>query len=91
MNPRATLTILALLIVQASRAAGVWEPIPQTSLNRLARDTMRAHAIDSVIRVSSIAAAVTRQNAYAGFAEEIGLVQGDSIDLGKGLIKRVKK
>lgn len=71
-----------------SAPAPKWEPIPADALARFARDTTRAHQIDSVIRVQSIAASVTRQNAFQSLGEDIHFVQGDSVDLAKGAVKR---
>ena len=72
----------------AKVAPSAWEPIPADVLARFARDTTRAHQIDSVIRVQSIAASVTRQNAFQSLGEDIHFTQGDSVDLTKGVVKR---
>ena len=56
---------------------------------RFARDTTRAHQIDSVARVQAQAAQVIRQNALQNLGEDIHYAQGDSVDLGRGIIKHV--
>ena len=66
-----------------------WEPIAPDALARFARDTTRAHQLDSVARVQVQAAQVIRQNALQNLGEDIHYAQGDSVDLGRGIIKRV--
>lgn len=65
-----------------------WEPIAPDALARFARDTTRAHQLDSVARVQGQAAQVIRQNALQNLGEDIHYAQGDSVDLGRGVIKR---
>ena len=82
----ATVTALAASTPKASQ----WEPIDAGSLARFARDTTRAHQLDSVARVQVQAAQVIRQNALQNLGEDIHYAQGDSVDLGRGIIKRFK-
>ena len=65
-----------------------WEPIAPDVLARFARDTTHAHQLDSVARVQVQAAQAIRQNALQNLGEDIHYVQGDSVDLGRGIIKR---
>lgn len=65
-----------------------WEPIAPDALARFARDTTRAHQLDSVARAQVQAAQVIRQNALQNLGEDIHYAQGDSVDLGRGIIKR---
>ena len=69
-------------------AAPQWEPIAPDALVRFARDTTRAHQLDSVARVQAQAAQAIRQNALQNLGEDIHYTQGDSVDLGRGIIKR---
>ena len=81
------ITILLALAAGAFAGQG-WEPIAPDALARFARDTTRAHQIDSVARVQGQAAQVIRQNALQNLGEDIHYTQGDSVDLGRGIIKR---
>ena len=58
-------------------------------LARFSRDTTRAHQLDSVARMQVQAAQVIRQNALQNLGEDIHYAQGDSVDLGRGIIKRI--
>lgn len=82
---------IAILLAIASGAfAGQgWEPIAPDAIARFARDTTRAHQIDSTIRMQAIAANAIRQNALQNLGDDIHYAQGDSVDLQRGLIKRV--
>ena len=68
-----------------------WEPIDPGALSRLVRDTTRAHQLDSVARVQVQAGQVIRQNAWQNLGEDMHYVQGDSVDLARGVIKRIRK
>ena len=82
--------IAILLALATGTFAGQgWEPIAPDVLARFARDTTRAHQIDSVARVQAVAANAIRQNALQNLGEDIHYTQGDSVDLGRGVIKRV--
>ena len=82
--------IAILLAIAAGAFAGQgWEPIAPDVLARFARDTTRAHQIDSVAHVQAVAANAIRQNALQNLGEDIHYTQGDSVDLGRGIIKRV--
>ena len=83
----ATATVAAL--AASTPKAPQWEPIDAGSLARFARDTTRAHQLDSVARVQGQAAQVIRQNALQNLGEDIHYTQGDSVDLGRGIIKRI--
>ena len=87
---------LAIALIAAAAVAALaastpkapqWEPIDAGSLARFARDTTRAHQLDSVARVQAQAAQVIRQNALQNLGEDIHYAQGDSVDLGRGIIK----
>lgn len=81
--------IAILLAIAAGAFAGQgWEPIAPDAIARFARDTTKAHQIDSTIRVQAIAANAIRQNALQNLGEDIHYAQGDSVDLGRGVIKR---
>ena len=91
-------TTIALIAAAALAAAAAeapkatqWEPIDPGALSRLVRDTTRAHQLDSVARVQMQAGQVIRQNAWQNLGEDLHYIQGDSVDLTRGLIKRVKK
>mgnify|MGYP003504367333 FL=1 len=88
-----TTALIATAAVAALAAstpkAPQWEPIAPDALARFARDTTRAHQLDSVARVQAQAAQVIRQNALQNLGEDIHYTQGDSVDLGRGIIKRV--
>lgn len=88
-----TIALIATAAVTALAAstpkAPQWEPIAPDALARFARDTTRAHQLDSVARVQGQAAQVIRQNALQNLGEDIRYTQGDSVDLGRGIIKRV--
>jgi len=88
-----TIALIATAAVAALAAstpkAPQWEPIAPDALARFARDTTRAHQLDSVARVQGQAAQVIRQNALQNLGEDIHYTQGDSVDLGRGIIKRV--
>lgn len=86
---------IALIAIAAGAALSAstptvpqWEPIAPDALARFARDTTRAHQLDSVARVQVQAAQVIRQNALQNLGEDIHYTQGDSVDLGRGIIKR---
>lgn len=87
-----TIALIATAAVAALAAstpkAPQWEPIAPDVLTRFARDTTRAHQLDSVARVQGQAAQVIRQNALQNLGEDIHYAQGDSVDLGRGIIKR---
>ena len=83
----ATAAVAAL--AASTPKAPQWEPIAPDALARFARDTTRAHQLDSVARVQAQAAQVIRQNALQNLGEDIHYTQGDSVDLGRGIIKRV--
>ena len=87
-----TIALIATAAVAALSAstpkAPQWEPIAPDALARFARDTTRAHQIDSVARVQAVAANAIRQNALQNLGEDIHYAQGDSVDLGRGIIKR---
>ena len=87
-----TIALIATAAVAALAAstpkAPQWEPIAPDVLARFARDTTRAHQLDSVARVQVQAAQAIRQNALQNLGEDIHYVQGDSVDLGRGIIKR---
>ena len=83
----ATATVAAL--AASTPKAPQWEPIAPDALARFARDTTRAHQLDSVARVQAQAAQVIRQNALQNLGEDIRYAQGDSVDLGRGIIKRI--
>ena len=68
-----------------------WEPIDPGVLARFARDTTRAHQLDSAARVQVQAGQVIRQNAWQNLGEDLHYAQGDSVDLGHGAIKRAKR
>ena len=76
-------------LAAATPKAPQWEPIAPDALARFARDTTRAHQLDSVARVQAQAAQVIRQNALQNLGEDIHYTQGDSVDLGRGIIKRI--
>lgn len=82
-------TAVAVLAASAPKAPQ-WEPIAPDALAHFARDTTRAHQIDSVARVQAQAAQVIRQNALQNLGEDIHYTQGDSVDLQRGLVKRFK-
>ena len=82
----ATATVAAL--AASTPKAPQWEPIAPDALARFARDTTRAHQLDSVARVQVQSAQVIRQNALQNLGEDIHYAQGDSVDLGRGIIKR---
>ena len=82
-----TATVAAL--AASTPKASQWEPIAPDALARFARDTTRAHQLDSVARVQVQAAQVIRQNALQNLGEDIHYAQGDSVDLGRGIIKRI--
>lgn len=88
-----TIALIATAAVAALAAstpkAPQWEPIAPDALARFARDTTRAHQLDSVARVQAQAAQVIRQNALQNLGEDIHYTQGDSVDLGRGVIKRI--
>ena len=88
-----TIALIATATVAALSAstpkAPQWEPIAPDALARFARDTTRAHQLDSVARVQAQAAQVIRQNALQNLGEDIHYTQGDSVDLGRGVIKRI--
>ena len=91
-------TTIALIIAAAIAAiaaeapkAPQWEPIDPGILSRFARDTTRAHQLDSVARVQVQAGQVIRQNAWQNLGEDLHYVQGDSVDLARGVIKRIRK
>ena len=88
-----TIALIATAAVAALAAstpkAPQWEPIAPDALARFARDTTRAHQLDSVARVQAQAAQVIRQNALQNLGEDIRYTQGDSVDLGRGVIKRI--
>ena len=88
-----TIALIATAAVAALAAstpkAPQWEPIAPDALARFARDTTRAHQLDSVARVQGQAAQVIRQNALQNLGEDIHYTQGDSVDLGQGIIKRI--
>ena len=65
-----------------------WEPIAPDVLARFARDTTHAHQLDSVANAQVQAAQAIRQNALQNLGEDIHYAQGDSVDLGRGVIKR---
>lgn len=83
----ATATVAAL--AASTPKAPQWEPIAPDALARFSRDTTRAHQLDSVARVQVQAAQVIRQNALQNLGEDIHYAQGDSVDLGRGVIKRI--
>ena len=83
----ATATVAAL--AASTPKAPQWEPIAPDALARFARDTTRAHQLDSVARMQVQAAQVIRQNALQNLGEDIHYTQGDSVDLGRGVIKRI--
>ena len=87
-----TIVLIATAAVAALAAstpkAQQWEPIAPDALARFARDTTRAHQLDSVARVQGQAAQVIRQNALQNLGEDIRYTQGDSVDLGRGIVKR---
>jgi len=87
-----TIALIATAAVAALAAstpkAPQWEPIATDALARFARDTTRAHQLDSVARVQGQAAQVIRQNALQNLGEDIRYTQGDSVDLGRGIVKR---
>ena len=84
----ATAAVAALAASTPAPKAPQWEPIDAGSLARFARDTTRAHQLDSVARMQVQAAQVIRQNALQNLGEDIHYAQGDSVDLGRGIIKR---
>ena len=91
-------TTIALIIAAAIAAiaaeapkAPQWEPIDPGILSRFARDTTRAHQLDSVARVQMQAGQAIRQNAWQNLGEDMRYVQGDSVDLARGIIKRIRK
>lgn len=88
-----TIALIATAAMAALAAstpkAPQWEPIAPDALARFARDTTRAHQLDSVARVQAQAAQVIRQNALQNLGEDIRYTQGDSVDLGRGVIKRI--
>ena len=80
---------IPLALAAGAFAGHGWEPIAPDALARFARDTTRAHQLDSVARVQAQAAQVIRQNALQNLGEDIRYTQGDSVDLGRGIIKRI--
>ena len=80
---------ILLAIASGAFAGQEWEPIAPDAIARFARDTTRAHQIDSVARVQAVAANAIRQNALQNLGEDIHYAQGDSVDLQRGLIKRI--
>ena len=80
---------VAALAASTPKAQPQWEPIAPDALARFAHDTTRAHQLDSVARVQAQAAQVIRQNALQNLGEDIHYAQGDSVDLGRGVIKRI--
>ena len=82
-----TATALTAIAAEAPKAPQ-WEPIDPGALSRFARDTTRAHQFDSVARVQVQAGQVIRQNAWQNLGEDMHYVQGDSVDLVRGIIKR---
>lgn len=85
----ALITASALAALAASTPkTPQWEPIDPGVLARFARDTTRAHQFDSLARVQIQAGQVIRQNALQNLGEDIHYAQGDSVDLGRGIIKR---
>ena len=87
-----TIALIATAAMAALSAstpkAPQWESIAPDALARFARDTTRAHQLDSVARAQVQAAQVIRQNALQNLGEDIHYAQGDSVDLGRGIIKR---
>ena len=87
-----TIALIATAAMAALSAstpkAPQWEPIAPDALARFARDTTHAHQLDSVARAQVQAAQVIRQNALQNLGEDIHYAQGDSVDLGRGIIKR---
>lgn len=87
-----TIALIATAAMAALSAstpkAPQWEPIAPDALARFARDTTRAHQLDSVARAQVQAAQVIRQNALQNLGDDIHYAQGDSVDLGRGIIKR---
>lgn len=83
----ATATVAALAASEPK--APQWEPIDAGALSRFARDTTHAHQLDSVARAQVQAAQAIRQNALQNLGEDIHYAQGDSVDLGRGIIKRI--
>ena len=91
-------TTIALIIAAAIAAiaaeapkAPQWEPIDPGALARFSRDTTHAHQLDSVARVQMQAGQAIRQNAWQNLGEDMRYVQGDSVDLAHGVIKRAKR
>ena len=91
-------TTIALIAAAALAAiaseepkAPQWEPIDTGALVRFARDTTRAHQLDSVARIQVQAGQVIRSNALQNLGEDLHYAQGDSVDLARGIIKRAKR
>ena len=82
-----TAVAIAAIAAEAPKATQ-WEPIAPDVLVRFARDTTRAHQLDSAARVQVQAGQVIRQNAWQNLGEDMHYVQGDSVDLVRGIIKR---
>ena len=80
-------TAIAAIASEAPKAPQ-WEPIDPGALGRFARDTTHAHQLDSVAHVQIQAGQVIRQNALQNLGDDIHYTQGDSVDLGRGIIKR---
>jgi FtsP/CotA-like multicopper oxidase with cupredoxin domain len=87
-----TIALIATAAVAALAASTLkapqWEPIDPGALGRFARDTTHAHQLDSVAHVQIQAGQVIRQNALQNLGDDIHYTQGDSVDLGRGIIKR---
>lgn len=78
-------------LAASTQKAPQWEPIAPDVLARFARDTARAHQLDSVARVQVIISHAILQNAWQNLGEDLHYAQGDSVDLGRGIIKRAKR
>ena len=85
-----TAAAIAAIAAEAPKAPQ-WEPIDPGVLARFARDTTRAHQLDSLAHAQVQAGQVIRQNAWQNLGEDLRYVQGDSVDLAHGLIKRAKR
>ena len=85
----ATAAVAALAASTPAPKAPQWEPIAPDVLARFARDTTHAHQLDSVAHAQVQAAQAIRQNALQNLGEDIHYTQGDSVDLGRGVIKRI--
>lgn len=83
-------TAIAAIASEAPKAPQ-WEPIDPGALGRFARDTTHAHQLDSVARVQVIISHAILQNAWQNLGEDLHYVQGDSVDLLHGIIKRAKR